>query len=348
MAEWTRNKLPEQKPSVEMMHMLVLLADHLPAKSVSAAAAAADSGRNSFDRHLENFKEYYGSEFLTMDSRDEWILGSAGELFVETARVILRRYDSLLTWPQAHEIVIGATPRTAATYLPVFLARYAAVVEGANQPFPQIVIREADSPETLWKRLQRGQTDFAIRGLPVTAAGEPVQAPVAGIDYFAVGEVQHPVAVTPDGPADPITMEKLFTTPRVGLLRINLDDVVATMRSSDPNFTLPRPGVLVCENHMALMALVERGVCSGLVFLPAGLKVRRPLFGRRVSDLGWSARVYVFMSRATVRPEPERSPQLVAAGWSRERYLAELQAVFADPAVQRDAMAPEYRQVAFA
>ncbi|MEO2091252.1 MAG: hypothetical protein ABGY75_17465, partial [Gemmataceae bacterium] len=238
-------------------------------------------------------------------------------------------------------------PRTAATYLPVFLARYAEVVEGAKQPFPQIVIREADSLETLWTRLQRGQTDFAVRCLPVTVAGEPALTPVAGIDYFGVGEVQHPVAIMHGGVATPIKMKTLFNSGRVGLLQINLDDVVATMRSSDPNFTLPRPGVIVCENHMALMALVERGVCAGLVFLPPGLRVRNPLVGYPVSDLGWCARVYVFASRATVRPEPERSPRLVAAGWSRERYLTELQAVFADPDVQREAMAPAYREVPF-
>ena len=149
------------------------------------------------------------------------------------------------------------------------------------------------------------------------------------------------------GPATPVSVGELFRGRPVGVLKINLDDVVVSLRAADPEFALPRPSLLVCENNMALMALVERGVCAGLVLLPTGFEVRKPLVRRPVTDLGWSAKVFVFASRKTARPPKPSERPLQPKGWTRKDYLSELEAVFRVPAVQRNAMNPAYREVPF-
>lgn len=332
------------EPSIATLETLVKIASRLPAKSTNDAVERCGWTIQRVKLHLKKFRRICGSDFLIEDGESgQIVLGRDAIQFVEYAEAVLAGHRPIRTWPPTHEIVIGATHRTAMAYLPQFLVAFLSAVDSKGQRSPQIAVREGDSLSTFWGRLQTGQSDFGLRGLPVDEQGEPKVKPLSGINYLPISAVYKPYALSRVNQRSPGSISELFQEGRVGLLSINVDDVVARLREADPGFVIPHSGLIVCDSYMALLSFVDAGACTGLVFMPPGFAVKRPLYQREMTDLGWASRSFVFVSKRTVRRVAADPPE--GAMWRREHYLAALEKVLRDPAIQKLAMEPEYRNL---
>lgn len=337
------------RPTLADLELMETLNVVFPAKSIAEAARRSE-GRYSpqgLKSAIDRVSEFCKEEITKQDG-EYWKLSRTGEHLRDYALVILRTHREIRVWPPVYHLVIGASHRTAASFLPSLLARFFEVADTPNSPMPfQITVRESDSREEFFAALRNGDADLGLRGLPLSeeeVGGTPVPDDLLATPF---GPAFRLLAVSKKPLPKQVSVIDLLKKGRVGILKMDVESVLTLLSKSGEHVFFPQRNILTCDSYVAMMSFINSSLCTGLIYVPPHVTSIPGLHLAELTDLPSSTRCFVFCKSSLFSRLSKVEYPADRHHWSREHYLAKLREVFWDESTQQKALKPSFEPFPF-